>query len=171
MPMINHFFIDSPIGTLTLVNTDGWLSGLYMESQSDAPGRAELGSRSRAGFESAVEQLQAYFAGRLTRFSLKVAPAGTPFQRRVWNALTTIPYGETRSYAQVADAIGNRAAVRAVGLANGRNPVSIVVPCHRVIGSDGSLTGYGGGLARKRFLLELENPSIWRDRSRGLPLR
>jgi methylated-DNA-[protein]-cysteine S-methyltransferase len=131
-----------------------------------------LGCRSveGAGFEAAAEELREYFARQRTQFSLRVMPSGTPFQRRVWDLLLTIPYGETRTYAQVAEAIGNRAAVRAVGLANGRNPISIVVPCHRVIGSDGSLTGYGGGLDRKRFLLELENPAIWgRSDPAGLP--
>jgi methylated-DNA-[protein]-cysteine S-methyltransferase len=142
---------------------DGRLSGLYMEPDSAVTDVRRFGSRSPdgAGFEAAVEQLREYFDRKRTRFSLPVVMCGTPFQQRVWASLTTIPYGETRTYAQVAEAIGNRAAVRAVGLANGRNPVSIVVPCHRVIGSDGSLTGYGGGLERKRFLLELENPVGW----------
>jgi methylated-DNA-[protein]-cysteine S-methyltransferase len=163
MPMINHFFIDSPLGRLTLVNSDGLLSGLYTERDSAVSDATMFGSRSPAGagFEAAAEQLREYFDRTRTRFSLRVVMGGTPFQRRVWDSLTTIPYGETRTYAQVAEAIGNRAAVRAVGLANGRNPISIVVPCHRVIGSDGSLTGYGGGLDRKRFLLELENPRGW----------
>jgi methylated-DNA-[protein]-cysteine S-methyltransferase len=162
MPMINHFFLDSPLGRLTLVNTDGLLSGLYMERDSAVP-RMMFGSPSPAGagFEAAAEELREYFDRERTQFSIRVMAGGTPFQRRVWDYLMTIPYGETRTYAQVAEAIGNGAAVRAVGLANGRNPVSIVVPCHRVIGSDGSLTGYGGGLDRKRFLLELENPARW----------
>jgi methylated-DNA-[protein]-cysteine S-methyltransferase len=172
MPMINHFFLDSPLGTLTLVNTDGLLSGLYMECDSAASRTTMLGCRSvaGAGFEAAAEELREYFDRQRTQFSLQVMRSGTPFQRRVWDLLLTIPYGETRTYAQVAEAIGNRAAVRAVGLANGRNPISIVVPCHRVIGSDGSLTGYGGGLDRKRFLLELENPVGWgRSDAAGLP--
>ncbi|MBO0838982.1 MAG: methylated-DNA--[protein]-cysteine S-methyltransferase, partial [Actinobacteria bacterium] len=101
-------------------------------------------------------QLDAYFAGELTEFSLPLAPAGTQFQRQVWAALQQIPYGQTWSYGQLAEKIGNPAAVRAVGLANGRNPIAVVIPCHRVIGADGSLTGYGGGLDRKRFLLDLE---------------
>jgi methylated-DNA-[protein]-cysteine S-methyltransferase len=163
MPTINHFFLDSPLGTLTLVNTDGMLSGLYMDRDSAAPGPETFGSRSfnGAGFERAAEELREYFDRQRTRFSVQVVASGTLFQRRVWDALTRIPYGETRTYAQIAVAIGNKAAVRAVGLANGRNPVSIVVPCHRVIGSDGSLTGYGGGIERKRFLLNLENPAGW----------
>jgi methylated-DNA-[protein]-cysteine S-methyltransferase len=100
--------------------------------------------------------LQEYFARNRTVFTVPIAPIGTAFQQRVWAALRTIPYGETRSYGQLADAVGNRSAMRAVGAANGRNPVSIIVPCHRVIGSDGSLVGYGGGLERKRFLIDLE---------------
>jgi methylated-DNA-[protein]-cysteine S-methyltransferase len=103
-----------------------------------------------------ARQLAAYFAGRLRRFDLPLAPAGTPFQQRVWSALSGIPFGETRSYGQLAEAIGKASAMRAVGAANGRNPISIVVPCHRVIGADGSLTGFGGGIERKRFLLSLE---------------
>jgi len=101
-------------------------------------------------------QLAEYFAGTRRAFALPLAPAGTEFERRVWQALGAIPYGETRSYAEVAQAIGRPAACRAVGRANGRNPIAIVIPCHRVIGSDGSLTGYGGGLDLKRFLLDLE---------------
>jgi methylated-DNA-[protein]-cysteine S-methyltransferase len=105
-------------------------------------------------------QLAEYFAGRRRAFELPLAPAGTAFERRVWAELEAIPYGETRSYAEVAAAIGRAAACRAVGRANGRNPISIVIPCHRVIGSDGSLTGYGGGLPIKRFLLRLEGAEV-----------
>jgi methylated-DNA-[protein]-cysteine S-methyltransferase len=104
----------------------------------------------------ASRQLDAYFAGRLRRFELPLSLEGTPFQQRVWSALRDIPFGETRSYAQLAKAIGNPSAMRAVGAANGRNPIAIVVPCHRVIGADGSLTGFGGGIERKKFLLRLE---------------
>jgi methylated-DNA-[protein]-cysteine S-methyltransferase len=151
-----HFLMDSPLGTLTLVNTDGVLSGLYMDAHQRGPRVETLGPRARSGFETAVEQLGEYFAGQRIRFTLPIAPAGTEFQRRVWDLLTAIPYGETRTYAQLAGAIGNRAAIRAVGAANARNPISVVVPCHRVVGSAGSLTGYAGGLARKQFLLDLE---------------
>jgi methylated-DNA-[protein]-cysteine S-methyltransferase len=157
MPIITHLRFESPLGTLTLVNADGVLSGLYMDDPSRGPGVEEIGTPTQSGFEAAVGQLQEYFAGQRTRFELPISMVGTPFQRRVWDALKTVPYGETRSYAQVAKAIGNPAAMRAVGLANGKNPISIIVPCHRVIGSDGSLTGYGGGLERKRFLLDLES--------------
>ncbi len=150
-----HFLLDSPVGVLTLVKTHGFLSGLFMGDLTDV--RTEsFGPRVSSGFEDVVEQLHEYFARRRTTFSVPVAFQGTPFQKRVWAELMNIPYGETRSYCQLADAIGNRAAVRAVGAANGRNPISIIVPCHRVIGSDGTLVGYGGGLERKRFLLELE---------------
>jgi methylated-DNA-[protein]-cysteine S-methyltransferase len=151
-----NFFMESPLGTLTLVNADGVLSGIYMPEHKRGPQSEAIGTRVRSGFEQAASQLQEYFERKRTVFTLLLAPEGTDFQQRVWAQLRNIPYGETRSYAQLADAIGNRAAIRAVGLANGRNPLSIVVPCHRVIGSDGSLTGYAGGLDRKRFLLELE---------------
>jgi methylated-DNA-[protein]-cysteine S-methyltransferase len=150
--MLSHFFLESPIGTLTLVKTSGVLSGLYT-----GEGRAEaFGPRTHSGFEDVAEQLEEYFARKRTTFTVPIAPAGTPFQQRVWNELTAIPYGETRSYGQLAAAIGNKSAMRAVGAANGRNPISIIVPCHRVIGSNGTLVGYGGGLERKRFLLDLE---------------
>jgi methylated-DNA-[protein]-cysteine S-methyltransferase len=104
----------------------------------------------------AVDQLTAYFEGELTRFDLTLLTEGSPFQHRVWNALCEIPYGETRSYGEIARQVGSPGAARAVGLANGLNPVAIIVPCHRVIGADGSLTGYGGGLERKVTLLQLE---------------
>jgi methylated-DNA-[protein]-cysteine S-methyltransferase len=152
--MATHFLLESPIGVLTLVKTDGVLSGLYMGMSSE-PGLA-LGPRSNSGFEDVVEQLQEYFAQSRMTFTIPTSLEGTSFQKRVWAELMNIPYGETRSYGQLADAIGRRSAVRAVGAANGRNPISIIVPCHRVIGGNGTLVGYGGGLERKRFLLELE---------------
>jgi methylated-DNA-[protein]-cysteine S-methyltransferase len=154
-----HDFMESPLGILTLVNTDGILSGLYLPEHQRGPKPEALGERAHRGFEQAVSELREYFEGRRTVFTLPLAAEGTDFQRRVWELLRGIPYGETRTYAQLADAIGNHAAVRAVGLANGRNPISIVIPCHRVIGSDGGLTGYAGGLGRKRFLIELEGAS------------
>ena len=154
--MRSHFLVESPIGTLTLVKTSGVLSGLYM---GDAPAEL-LGPRADSGFEDVAEQLEEYFARKRTMFTIPIAPMGTTFQQRVWTELTTIPYGETRSYGQLAEAIGNRSAMRAVGAANGRNPISIIVPCHRVIGSDGMLVGYGGGLERKRFLLGLEGATL-----------
>ena len=146
----------SPIGRLLLTATDRGISGLFMQDHKGGPELEPHWINDAARFSDAVTQLEAYFAGGLRAFRLKLDLNGTPFQVQVWNALLDIPFGETRSYAELARAIGKPAAVRAVGLANGRNPVSIVVPCHRVIGSDGSLTGYGGGLERKRFLLDLE---------------
>ena len=113
-----------------------------------------------APFAEVTRQLQAYFSGELKEFDLPLAPEGTEFQLRVWNSLRTIPYGETISYSQLAQKIGNPQAVRAVGLANGSNPIPIIVPCHRVIGSDGSLTGFGGGLANKQKLLALEGRQL-----------
>jgi len=157
--MHTHVVVDSPIGPLTLVAADGRLAGLYMDAQRHRPTDEVVGppgDREAEPFASAADQLAAYFAGQLTEFDLPLAPAGTRFQRTVWAALQQIPYGETWSYGQLACKIGNPAAVRAVGLANGRNPIALVVPCHRVIGADGSLTGYGGGLERKRYLLDLE---------------
>lgn len=147
--------VDSPVGPLTLAGRGGTLSHLRMVDQTHEPSRAGWGPDERA-FPAAVEQLAAYFAGELTDFELDLELLGTQFQRRVWSALQTIPYGETRSYGQIAEQIDAPGASRAVGLANGRNPIGIVVPCHRVIGAGGGLTGYGGGLDRKRFLLDLE---------------
>ena len=148
--------VDSPLGALTLVSQDGLLVGLYQENQRYRPADDALGKRDDAGFGSLVEQLDAYFTGGLQRFDVAVNPHGTQFQRRVWTALTQIPYGSTTSYGQLADSLGAPRAVRAVGAANGRNPISIVVPCHRVVGASGSLTGYAGGVDRKRWLLDLE---------------
>lgn len=163
MSVKEHFLMESPLGTLILVKTDGVLSGIYMPEHKRGPRPEALGTRARSGFEQAASELQEYFEQSRTEFTLPLAPQGTDFQQSVWKQLRGIPYGETRTYAQLADAIGNRAAIRAVGLANGRNPISIVVPCHRVIGSDGSLTGYAGGLDRKRFLLELEGAAQLRQ--------
>jgi len=155
-----HVILPSPIGPLTLVAGSGELIALYMDSQRHRPAEDTLGvpgDPAAAPFAAATSQLAAYFAGQLTEFDLPLAPAGTVFQRQVWSALQTIPYGQTWSYAQLAEKVGRATAVRAVGLANGKNPIALVIPCHRVIGSDGSLTGYGGGLDRKRFLLDLES--------------
>ncbi|HEU5417592.1 MAG TPA: methylated-DNA--[protein]-cysteine S-methyltransferase [Streptosporangiaceae bacterium] len=158
-PARTHVTIASPVGPLTLIAAGGGLAGLYMEVRRHGPGPAGLGvpgDPAAEPFAAAAAQLEAYFAGQLTRFDLPLSPGGTEFQRQVWAALRQIPYGGTVTYGQLAAQLGRPAASRAVGLANGRNPISIVVPCHRVIGSDGSLTGYGGGLDRKRFLLDLE---------------
>lgn len=151
-----HTVTDSPIGPLTLVGDDDGLCGVYMEAQRHRPGDAEFGARVDTGFDDVIAQLDAYFAGKRTEFDLSLAPSGTSFQQQVWAALRDIPYGETVSYGELARRIGKPSASRAVGLANGRNPLSIVVPCHRVVGSGGDLTGYGGGIERKRYLLDHE---------------
>ncbi|HEX6325679.1 MAG TPA: methylated-DNA--[protein]-cysteine S-methyltransferase [Jiangellaceae bacterium] len=148
---------DSPIGPLLLTADDGGLTRLYMEVRKHGPDEVQPEwRRDDSAFTEACRQLDEYFAGQRTEFDLPLNPAGTPFQRRVWEALKTIPYGEIRSYGEIAEQIGRPGAARAVGLANGRNPISIVVPCHRVIGASGALTGYGGGLERKQYLLNLE---------------
>jgi methylated-DNA-[protein]-cysteine S-methyltransferase len=156
--MSAYVIVDSPIGCLSL-QTDGVaLTGLYM----DVPGRPQQSMSgwredSTAGpLPQAARQLEEYFAGKRREFDVPLRLSGTAFQQRVWQALTEIPYGETLSYGDLARRIGNPNASRAVGLANGRNPISILVPCHRVIGADGSLTGYGGGLERKQWLLAHE---------------
>jgi methylated-DNA-[protein]-cysteine S-methyltransferase len=149
----------SPLGPLLLVSAGGALTAIGLPAGRDAVAPEPGWIETDEPFEDALRQLQAYFAGTLRRFDLRVAPAGTPFQQRVWRTLMDIPYGETVSYAEVARRIGQPAAVRAVGAANGRNPVAIVIPCHRVIGSDGRLVGYGGGLAAKEALLALERRS------------
>ncbi|MEU6096296.1 methylated-DNA--[protein]-cysteine S-methyltransferase [Streptomyces sp. NPDC047079] len=154
--MKQHTLIDSPYGPLTLVADDGVLCGLYMAGQRHRPPEETFGERDASPFGEAMEQLKAYFEGELREFTLELRLHGTPFQRGVWDRLRRIPYGETRSYGELATALGNPGASRAVGLANGRNPIGIIVPCHRVIGTGGSLTGYGGGLDRKRRLLDFE---------------
>jgi methylated-DNA-[protein]-cysteine S-methyltransferase len=154
-----HVTLASPVGPLTIVAEDGKITGLYMDAQRHAPGPESFGPPADSAEEpyaTAAAQLRAYFDGELTEFALPLSPAGTDFQRRVWAGLLAIPYGETVTYGELARRLGSPAASRAVGLANGKNPIAIVVPCHRVVGSDGSLTGYGGGLDRKRFLLALE---------------
>lgn len=148
--------VDSPVGPLTLAGIGATIYHLRMSDQAHEPDRSTWQPAGEGQFAEAVAQLEAYFAGELTEFDLDLNLVGTEFQRRVWAALQTIPYGETRSYGQIAEQIGSPGAFRAVGLANGRNPVGIIVPCHRVIGSTGGLTGYGGGIDRKRALLDLE---------------
>lgn len=151
-----HTIIDSPIGALTLVRGDAGFSGLFMPEHKPAPDESTFGERDDSAFGDVSEQLGEYWAGERTGFDLPLAPSGSDFQLRVWNALVTIPYGETRTYGWLAEQIGRPTAVRAVGLANSRNPLSILVPCHRVVGSSGALTGYAGGVERKRFLLDHE---------------
>ncbi|MFC4606959.1 methylated-DNA--[protein]-cysteine S-methyltransferase [Streptomyces maoxianensis] len=155
--MKQHTVTDSPYGPLTLVATDGVLSGLYMTAQRHRPDEETFGEPDPAPFGETIRQLDAYFARDLKEFDVPMRLEGTPFQRDVWNQLRQIPYGETRTYGQLADVLGNIGASRAVGLANGKNPIGIIVPCHRVIGSTGSLIGYGGGLDRKQRLLAFES--------------
>jgi methylated-DNA-[protein]-cysteine S-methyltransferase len=157
-----HAVVDTPIGALTLVGDGHALSGLYFPDHARHPGAGTFGPRDDRAFVAARTQLAEYFAGERTEFDLPLAPHGNEFQRSVWRLLGTIPYGRTRSYGQLAAQLGDPGLARAVGAANGRNPISIVVPCHRVVGHNGSLTGYAGGLARKAFLLELEQPTAAR---------
>ncbi|TGD86221.1 methylated-DNA--[protein]-cysteine S-methyltransferase [Mycolicibacterium sp. CH28] len=156
MTPMRYRTVESPVGPLTLAGDGTTLMHLRMVDQSYDPDRSGWQPADDGAFAEAVEQLTAYFAGELTEFDLDMHLTGTEFQRKVWAALRTIPYGETRSYGEIAAQIGSPTASRAVGLANGRNPISIIVPCHRVIGSTGGLTGYGGGIERKRALLALE---------------
>ena len=167
----HHAVVDSPIDAITLVTDGAALTGVYMavHRHTDRTGWGERialdDDSSPPVLRSAATQLTAYFAGELTQFDLPLAPRGTDFQLQVWRQLLRIPYGETAGYGQIAERLGSARASRAVGLANGRNPLSIVVPCHRVVGSTGHLTGYGGGLERKRTLLALEERvsgrSLW----------
>lgn len=148
----------SPVGTLTLVATDDGLSAVLWENERDGRVRLNLVAEDdrHPVLLEAERQLNEYFAGRRDAFDLPIDICGTPFQRRVWDALMSIPFGETRSYSEIARQVGNPAAVRAVGAANGRNPLSIVAPCHRVIASSGALTGFAGGLDVKAKLLNHE---------------
>jgi methylated-DNA-[protein]-cysteine S-methyltransferase len=158
--VIDYVWEDSPVGQLLIAADDDGLRQLLFAS-----GRSEVqpqpGWRKNAThLAEVVRQLRAYFAGKLRQFDLPLAPEGTLFQRRVWHELLRIPYGETISYGELARRIGNPNGSRAVGLANGANPISIVIPCHRVIGSNGQLTGYGGGLKTKEWLLALERGQL-----------
>jgi methylated-DNA-[protein]-cysteine S-methyltransferase len=149
--------LESPIGELLLVGDEEALQGLYMQAGRKPMRIAADWERAEAPFATVITQLRDYFAGERRAFDVPLAMCGTTFERRVWRALQDIPYGETVSYGEVARRIGQPSAPRAVGLANGRNPIAVIVPCHRVIGANGTLTGYGGGLERKRILLELES--------------
>lgn len=152
--------IESPLGPLTLVGDHDGLREINFPSN----GRAAVTDRDwhedALAFEEAIRQLRAYFAGELEEFNLPLAPQGTPFQQKVWRKLCEIPYGDTICYGELARRIGNPNASRAVGLANGANPIPIIIPCHRVIGSNGKLTGYGGGLPIKEKLLALEKRQL-----------
>ena len=155
--MILYRTIDSPIGLLTLAGRDGVLTNLRMVEQTYEPSRADW-TLDNSAFADATKQLDAYFAGERLDFEVEFDLGGTQFQQRVWKALLTIPYGETRSYGEIAGQIGAPGAARAVGLANGHNPIAIIVPCHRVLGADGKMGGFSatGGVATKRRILELE---------------
>jgi methylated-DNA-[protein]-cysteine S-methyltransferase len=159
MEALQSRVIDSPVGPLTLAGANGRLRHLRMVDQTYEPSRQGWETEDDA-FADAVAQLDAYFAGDLLEFDLDLDLIGTDFQRRVWSQLLAIPYGETRTYGEIAQHIGSPGASRAVGLANGHNPVGIIVPCHRVIGANGSLTGYGGGLDRKKKLLDMERNRV-----------
>ena len=153
--------LDTPIGRLRIAAVDDGLAAVLFPNQKDvAFAKREGSAKARAHRDKALKALDLYFEGRKKDFSgLTLAAAGTDFQKNVWKALADIPFGETRSYADIARAIGNPKGMRAVGLANGRNPIPVIVPCHRVIGADGSLTGFGGGLPTKKWLLEFEGIS------------
>jgi methylated-DNA-[protein]-cysteine S-methyltransferase len=153
--------LDSPVGTLWLLGDDEALFGLYMHDQRHRPALPQGCERRDAAFREAKRQLAAYFAGKLQRFELELRPRGSAFQERVWRELRKIPFGHTDSYGALARRLGNANASRAVGLANGRNPIGIIVPCHRVVGANGSLTGYAGGIERKRWLLEHERGRLF----------
>ncbi|WP_409491366.1 methylated-DNA--[protein]-cysteine S-methyltransferase [Amycolatopsis sp. cmx-11-12] len=156
--MRTHTVIDSPYGPLTLVANGESLCCLFMDQQRHRPAEETFGHPDPGApiFMETEKQLKEYFAGQRQDFELPLSFGGTEFQRTVWEGLLEIPYGETVSYGQLADRLGRPTASRAVGLANGKNPISIIVPCHRVVGTNGDLTGYGGGIERKRQLLDFE---------------
>lgn len=159
---MRHTIVDSPLGPLTLVADGGALVGVYMAGQAHRPGDERFGRPAAPDdptLAAAAGQLAEYFAGTRTEFAVPLDPAGTDFQHAVWQAIAAIPYGATSTYTQLAQQIGRPTATRAVGAAVGRNPLSVVVPCHRVVGAGGALTGYAGGLDRKRLLLALEMPT------------
>jgi methylated-DNA-[protein]-cysteine S-methyltransferase len=149
--------IDSPLGRLLAVSDGQSLTHLDMQEGRRPLAVSRTWRAEAAAFGSLRDQLEEYFSGDRRGFDLPLAPAGNPFELRVWAALVQVPYGETASYGEIARRIGAPGAARAVGLANGRNPIAVIIPCHRVIGANGSLTGYGGGLDRKRLLLDLES--------------
>jgi methylated-DNA-[protein]-cysteine S-methyltransferase len=156
MDTVIYTYVDTPIGQLLAARSEDGLRAIHFEKSGAPAPPGEEWQRDDTAFADVQKQLRAYFARELREFDLELAPRGTTFQLDVWRALRSIGYGETRSYAQLARMIGRESAVRAVGAANGANPLPILIPCHRVIGSNGSLTGFGGGMAVKRFLLDLE---------------
>ncbi|UUA71730.1 methylated-DNA--[protein]-cysteine S-methyltransferase [Cellvibrio sp. QJXJ] len=161
----NHTIIPSPVGQLTLIASDQGLAAVLWENED--PNRVGIEKGQRCDdfplLVATAQQLGEYFAGTRKVFALPLDFHGTEFQQQVWHALLTIPYGQTRSYLQIAQQIGNEKSVRAVGAANGKNPISIIAPCHRVVGSSGKLTGFAGGLEAKAFLLQLESPAQQAD--------
>jgi methylated-DNA-[protein]-cysteine S-methyltransferase len=150
---VRYCIADSPIGDLLLTASDHGLTGLYVNGERAVPDGYRLDPTSFADIRA---QLDSYFAASRRSFDVELAPAGTPWQQHVWRTLRAIPYGERITYRELAARAGRPTAIRAAGNANGRNPISIIIPCHRVVGSDGSLTGYGGGIAAKQWLLDLE---------------
>ncbi len=162
--VVSYTSLQTPIGLLQLFGIPHGLLSIALPNESRAAADARIGRQlgalaireDAAAHAAALTQLTAYFEGRLRSFDVPLDPRGTPFQRLVWDAVLAVPYGETRSYGEIAQAIGRPAAVRAVGAANGANPLPLIVPCHRIVGADGTLTGYGGGLDIKQQLLEME---------------
>jgi methylated-DNA-[protein]-cysteine S-methyltransferase len=161
---MKRLVVPSPVGPLTLVSDKGKLVGCYFSNSDFAKQKlAECDlapSANDAVLKAACKELELFFAGSLKKFTIPVAPSGTDFQRLVWKALQKIPFGRTASYGDIAKQVGNPGAMRAVGAANGKNPICIIIPCHRVIGADGSLTGFGGGIERKKYLLGLERGKL-----------
>ncbi|USD67981.1 methylated-DNA--[protein]-cysteine S-methyltransferase [Vibrio sp. SCSIO 43136] len=161
---MNYYsLMPSHLGVITLQTSDAGLTGVWFETQTTQPDQLGTQDDTHPILVKAKSQLDEYLSGIRTEFDLPLDAKGTEFQRQIWHALTQIPYGKSWSYQQLADHIGNPKAVRAVGLANGKNPISVIVPCHRVIGKSGKLTGYAGGLERKKALLELENIDFLSD--------
>ncbi|MBY8877628.1 methylated-DNA--[protein]-cysteine S-methyltransferase [Actinacidiphila acidipaludis] len=158
--MRTHSVVGSPLGDLVVIADDGTVTGLYFaDRHRGRPARAEFGDRDDNGFLAVRQQLREYFDGDRRDFELPLDARGDDFQRRVWQLVAAIPYGGTRSYGELADDLGDRSLAQQVGAAVGANPLCLLVACHRVVGADGRLTGYAGGLDRKRFLLELEEPA------------
>ncbi|HWZ33023.1 MAG TPA: methylated-DNA--[protein]-cysteine S-methyltransferase [Bryobacteraceae bacterium] len=158
---MNYCYLDSPIGTLLIAGDDEKICQIHFpKNGKPARPEADWNTSARGAIAEAARQLNEYFAGRLVEFDLPLAPEGTEFQRTVWRRLQEIPYGETISYGELAKRVGNPKASRAVGAANGSNPIPIVIPCHRVIGASGKLTGFGGGLPTKERLLALESKQL-----------
>jgi methylated-DNA-[protein]-cysteine S-methyltransferase len=169
-------YVESPIGRLMLTTDGAALTGLYMNLYRNKPSKLPgvgddwIQNATIDPLPAAARQLKEYFAGKRREFDLPLRMEGTEFQQRVWRELTKIPFGETRSYGQLAKRLNNPNGSRAVGLANGRNPIAVIVPCHRVIGADGSLTGFGGGLDRKEWLLTHEGQPVTREMAFGDPM-